>query len=98
MGAGGPMLGGWLIDHFGWRMVFIVNLPLAIAALAMALKFIPAPAREAAAQRLDLWGSLLATCGLGALTWALTIASGGAGWTRAPLWRVLQAWCCSGGS
>lgn len=97
VGAGGPMLGGWLIDHLGWRMVFIVNLPLALAALAMALKFIPAPTGKTAAQRLDLSGSLLATCGLGALTWALTVASGGAGWTRAPLLAgiagvVLLAW------
>ena len=83
VGAAGPMIGGWLIDAFGWRTVFMINLPLAALALAMAAVFVreaPPAARQA---RLDLWGSTLATLGLGAVTWALTVASGSAGWTGA---------------
>lgn len=83
VGAAGPMIGGGLIDVFGWRTVFLINLPLAAVALAMAVVFVregPAATRQA---RLDLWGSTLATAGLGAVTWALTVASGSAGWTGA---------------
>src|SRR5262249_51470464 len=36
VGAVGPVLGGWLIDTVGWRAIFLINLPLALAALALA--------------------------------------------------------------
>lgn len=80
-GAVGPVLGGWLIDTVGWRAIFLVNLPLAAAAIALAaVSVAPAPAGSARAP-LDLMGGALATIGLGALTWGLTIGSGRAGWT-----------------
>ena len=40
VGAAGPMIGGWLIDVFGWRTVFMINLPLAAVSLAMAAVFV----------------------------------------------------------
>ncbi len=40
MGAGGPVLGGWLIDTVGWRSIFLVNIPLAAAAVVLALGWI----------------------------------------------------------
>ncbi len=82
LGASGPMLGGWLIDSFGWRTVFMVNLPLAAASLGLALAFIREARPGVRHERLDLRGSTLATASLGALTWSLTVASGVAGWTR----------------
>src|SRR6266481_4788216 len=39
-GALGPVLGGWLIDAFGWREIFLLNIPLAIAAAGLALIYI----------------------------------------------------------
>ncbi len=81
VGAAGPMIGGWLIDVFGWRTVFMINLPLAAASLVMAAVFVREAQPATRQARLDLWGSTLSTAGLGALTWALTVASGSAGWT-----------------
>src|ERR1700679_1589846 len=40
MAAGGPVLGGWLIDTVGWRAIFLINLPLAIGAIALAILFV----------------------------------------------------------
>jgi EmrB/QacA subfamily drug resistance transporter len=79
-GAIGPVVGGWLIDVSGWRAIFLLNLPVAFAALMLAWLFAP-PIDEGQASPLDLNGGLLATLGLGALTWGLTLGSGKAGWS-----------------
>ncbi len=79
-GAVGPVLGGWLIDTVGWRAIFLLNLPLAAAAIALALAVVEDGQVPADRAPVDLLGGLLATAGLGALTWALTIGSGRAGW------------------
>ena len=80
MGAAGPVLGGWLIDTMGWRAIFLINLPLVLGAVLLALIFVQDVA-EPDAPALDLPGGLLATAGLGAITWGLTIGVGPAGWT-----------------
>ena len=45
--AVGPVLGGWLIEHFDWRLVFFINVPVAIvgaiAGLMTLTRFPPAP-------------------------------------------------------
>jgi EmrB/QacA subfamily drug resistance transporter len=84
LGAAGPVLGGWLIDLGSWRAIFLINLPLAAGAIALAWRFVPSD-HSARPQRLDLSGGVWATLGLGALTWALTVGSGPAGWTPAAL-------------
>ncbi|MEO7054876.1 MAG: MFS transporter [Rhizomicrobium sp.] len=80
MGAAGPVLGGRLIDTVGWRAIFLINLPLVLGAALLALLFIQ-DTQEADAPALDLPGGLLATTGLGTITWGLTIGAGPAGWT-----------------
>jgi MFS family permease len=87
MGALGPVLGGWLIDTVGWRFIFLINLPVAIAAIVLARIFVTDEPRADKAPALDLWGGVLATGSLGALTWGLIVGSGRAGWT--PLAVVL---------
>jgi EmrB/QacA subfamily drug resistance transporter len=54
----GPVAGGWLTQHFGWQSVFLINLPLGVGALLMALRL---PQRAAAGGRLqfDVLGVLL---------------------------------------
>jgi EmrB/QacA subfamily drug resistance transporter len=84
VGAAGPVLGGWLIDLGSWRGIFLINVPLAAAAIALAWRYIPED-RSVRPQPLDLSGGLWATFGLGALTWALTVGSGRGGWSVASL-------------
>ena len=80
-GAVGPVLGGWLIDMIGWRAIFLVNLPLATAAIALTMIYVRDPLRQAQGAPLDLAGAVLATASLATLTWGLTIGSGASGWT-----------------
>ncbi len=74
-GAIGPVLGGWLIDVGSWRLIFLINLPLAAAAIALTYLFVDAD-RTGRSGALDWSGALLATAGLGTFTWALTEGSG----------------------
>ena len=80
MGAFGPVLGGWLIDTVGWWAIFLINLPLAIGAAALAWRYAPADA-DGRDRPLDVLGGVLATGALGAATFALTLGAGPAGWT-----------------
>ena len=89
VGAVGPVLGGWLIDTVGWRAIFLLNLPLAIAAIVLALVFVQEVQPSAKRPPLDVMGGLLATIGLGALTWGLTIGAGRAGWTEDAMMAVV---------
>jgi EmrB/QacA subfamily drug resistance transporter len=85
MAAIGPVLGGWLIDRAGWRAIFLINLPLALGAIALAWRFVRDQPSEQDAAPLDLLGGALATLGLGALTWGLTIGSGAGSWSPVAL-------------
>jgi len=69
-----PLLGGWLVGNVGWPAIFYINLPLAAGAILLALWFV-AESRESGAGRTDYAGALLATAGLGGLTYALTLWS-----------------------
>jgi EmrB/QacA subfamily drug resistance transporter len=73
-GALGPLIGGWLIEVTGWRAIFILNLPIALAAFILAVRTVP---EDRVQQRpsLDLAGAALAAAGLAAMTWGLTVAS-----------------------
>jgi EmrB/QacA subfamily drug resistance transporter len=77
-----PAFGGWLIDAFSWHAAFLINLPLAAIAFAITRWKVP-ESRSDQPRRLDLGGMLLATIGLGALTYGL-IAAGERSFT-APL-------------
>ncbi len=78
----GPALGGVLIDAFGWRSVFWINVPLAAFVMAAALRHIGESRDENAPSRLDWLGAALSTLGFGAITYALIQSSTG-GWTIA---------------
>jgi EmrB/QacA subfamily drug resistance transporter len=76
----GPFLGGWLIDSVSWRFVFVINLPIAAAALAASARHVPESRDEAqGAAHLDVVGSLLLTVGLAGVVYAL-IEGPGNGW------------------
>jgi len=74
MAAVAPLIGGWLVDTAGWPTIFYINIPLALGAILLAVKFV-AESRETGEGRTDYAGALLATAGLGGLTYALTLWS-----------------------
>ena len=74
MAAVAPLIGGWLVGTVGWPAIFYINLPLALGAILLALWFVT-ESREPGAGRTDYAGALLATGGLGGLTYALTLWS-----------------------
>jgi EmrB/QacA subfamily drug resistance transporter len=67
----GPVLGGWLVENGSWRWVFFINLPLALIVLWLTLWRVPESRNDKADRALDWPGAVLATTGLGALTYAL---------------------------
>ncbi len=75
----GPVTGGWLLDHFWWGSVFLVNVPTAIIAIVAALLVVP-ESRDPSEARLDPVGAVLSTLGLGALLYAI-IEAPHLGWT-----------------
>jgi MFS transporter, DHA2 family, methylenomycin A resistance protein len=69
----GPLLGGLLIDAFGWRSIFAVNLPIGVAGFWLTLRHLPESARSGI-RSLDPVGQAFAITALGALTYALISA------------------------
>src|SRR4051812_43058331 len=69
--ATGPVLGGWLIEHVSWRAVFFLNLPLAIAVLAVSLRFMDESRDASRTARIDWNGAALAVVGLGGIVFGL---------------------------
>lgn len=74
MAAVAPLIGGWLVGTVGWPAIFYINVPLAFGAILLAIWFV-SESSEAGAGRTDYGGALLATGGLGGLTYALTLWS-----------------------
>ncbi|MFF0624865.1 MFS transporter [Streptomyces sp. NPDC004296] len=90
--AAGPVLGGGLVELGGWRLVFLVNPPIALAALLLARR-LPAPLARAAGatgRPLDRAGLLLSTGALGALTFGL-VEAGIEGWSAPAAWVPIAA-------
>ena len=73
----GPLLGGPLIDTFGWQSVFLINLPIGIVGILMALRFINESTSEAKTTHFDWWGAL--TLG-GALSGLVLVLDKGLDW------------------
>lgn len=71
-GAVGPFLGGWLVQIASWRLVFLINVPLAAIVVAVALRHVPESINPEAARRLDVAGALGAVAGLSGLTYGFT--------------------------
>lgn len=72
--AVGPLVGGWLVGTVGWRWIFWTNLPIAAAVVWMTLRHVPESRAVLTTRRFDVEGAVLATVGLGAVTWALIAA------------------------
>ena len=69
-GALGPLTGGFLVEHFYWGSVFLVNIPIVVVGLIAGFFLIP-NSKDPAAPRLDVVGALLSIVGLTALLFAI---------------------------
>jgi EmrB/QacA subfamily drug resistance transporter len=67
----GPLVGGWLLRHFYWGSVFLINVPVVVAALIAGRLTIP-ESRDPNAARLDPVGAALSVAGLGAVLFGIT--------------------------
>jgi EmrB/QacA subfamily drug resistance transporter len=87
--AAGPLIGGWLLQHFWWGSVFVINLPVAVVACVGGFLFV-SESRAEKKSPLDLIGVALAAIGLLTLTYAL-IAAPDQGWLSGPVVGSLAA-------
>ncbi|HEU4348627.1 MAG TPA: DHA2 family efflux MFS transporter permease subunit [Actinoplanes sp.] len=71
-GALGPFLGGWLVEVANWRLIFLINVPLAVIVLRVTARHVPESRNPAAARELDVTGVLTGAAGLGGLTYGFT--------------------------
>ncbi|SCK26614.1 MFS transporter [Streptomyces sp. WMMB 322] len=75
----GPLLGGWLLDHFWWGSVFLVNVPLAALGILVCLTLLP-ESRDESAPHVDALSAVLSVTGLGALVFGI-IEGPARGWS-----------------
>ena len=79
-GPSGRSSAAGLVDGPGWRWAFLVNVPVAVVAIACARAAVPESRDSTEHRRLDLIGATLAVVGLATGTWAFT-AAGDRGWS-----------------
>ncbi|MEV0472814.1 MFS transporter [Streptomyces prunicolor] len=77
--ATGPLLGGFMLNHFWWGAIFLINIPVAALALVAAVVLVP-ESKNPRGDRPDLLGALLSTIGMAALVYAI-ISGPAHGWT-----------------
>ena len=77
----GPFLGGWLISAVSWRLIFFINLPIAVAVVAITARHVPESRDPERTGRLDYGGAALVTCGLVGVVYGLIE---GPGWAGSP--------------
>lgn len=76
----GPVVGGLLIENFEWSSVFLLNVPIAVVALALGAILVP-ESRDPSAARFDVPGAVLSTSGVTVLVYAI-IEGPAVGWTE----------------
>lgn len=78
--AVGPISGGWLLEHFWWGSIFMVNIPIAALAILGGVLFVPT-SRDPVAPRVDVGGLILSTAGITTLVYTV-IEAPTWGWTN----------------
>jgi EmrB/QacA subfamily drug resistance transporter len=69
--AVGPFLGGWLVAAVSWRLIFAINLPLAVVVIVVTWRHVPESRDPDATAPIDVTGGVLGTLGLVGLTYGL---------------------------
>jgi EmrB/QacA subfamily drug resistance transporter len=80
----GPFLGGWLIGAVSWRLVFFINLPLAVLVVVIAARHVPETKSPGPVPKLDLKGAVCISGALAGITYGL-IGASSTGWTSVPV-------------
>lgn len=85
----GPILGGWLLKHYSWGSVFLINIPFVVVAL-VAVGILMPESRSEERTHLDLPGVLLSSSGLAAITYGV-IRGGEQGWSDSLVYLSMAA-------
>ncbi|MFD3522445.1 MFS transporter [Streptomyces sp. NPDC058653] len=91
--AAGPLIGGLLVETISWRAIFLINVPIGIAAYLLTWRYVP-ESRAAKPRRPDPVGQLLVMATLGTLTYAI-IEAPAAGWTSPLILSAIGVTVCS---
>lgn len=79
----GPVLSGWLVQYADWRLIFLINVPIGLVALAFGSRVIPRLPAPGSVKSLDIVGAILAPLGFASLTYGIS-ESTTAGWGGLP--------------
>ncbi|MEV5651601.1 MFS transporter [Nocardia sp. NPDC052254] len=85
----GPIVGGWLLQHFWWGSVFLINVPLVIVGVIAVLMLVP-ETRGDSTSRIDLLGVVLSAAGMLGFTYGF-IRFGEQGWGDGTAWSAVAA-------
>ncbi|HZR87123.1 MAG TPA: DHA2 family efflux MFS transporter permease subunit [Bradyrhizobium sp.] len=69
----GPPLGGFITTYFSWHWIFLINIPIGLLGIVMALRYID-PIKSEDPERFDLYGMVLAGVGLAGIAFGLSVA------------------------
>lgn len=86
--AAGPFVGGWLVQAASWRWIFVINVPIAVAVVLVAVRHVPESRDSGTSGRVDVAGGVMVTLGLVGLTYGL-IEGPARGWTSSAVLSTL---------
>ncbi|MEU3077194.1 MFS transporter [Streptomyces laurentii] len=87
--AGGPIVGGLLVENVSWQSVFFINVPVGVVALVLGLLILKDHRAENAPRSFDIPGILLLSAAMGLLVWSLIKAGDSWGWGGGKTWICL---------